>query len=113
MNRSGIKRFLATSLILLHGGMYGAVAILDAQVAARANAAVSHVEEAGASGAGCLSHDEATCQLCRAGSTTGCGTPGPCAMLLVPRSGRPITAAQPSYPVVEWTALHSRAPPVA
>lgn len=113
MTRSTVTRFVALLVLLLHGGAYGAATVFDGMFAARANAAVAHVEDAGG-GAGCvLSHDEATCQLCRVGTTSGCAAPAHFAIVTATRGAKPAVDAQDFRASIARTALHSRAPPIA
>ena len=112
MNRSTAIRVVALAVLLLHGGAYAAATVFDGVFAARANATVAHVE--GDGGPECvLSHDEATCQLCRVGTATGCARSAAVAMVAIVRGGLPPGDAQYVRVSVTGSALHSRAPPIA
>ena len=112
MNRSTVTRVVALAVLLLHGGTYAASTVFDGVFAARANATVAHVE--GDGGPECvLVHDEATCQLCRAGTATGCARSAPVAIVALVRGGLPAGDAQYVRLSVTGDALHSRAPPIA
>lgn len=112
MNRSRVTRVVALAVLLLHGGAYAAATVFDGVFAARANATVAHVEGDGAPEC-VLSHDEATCQLCRVGTATGYARSAPGAIEAIVRGGFPAGDAQYVRVSVTGDALHSRAPPVA
>lgn len=112
MSRSTVLRVVALAVLFLHGGAYAAATVFDGVFAARANATVAHVE--GDGGPECVfSHDEATCQLCRVGTATGCARSAPLAIVAIVRAGLPTGDAEYVHVSVAGSALHSRAPPVA
>ncbi|MEW5915477.1 MAG: hypothetical protein AB1762_03685 [Gemmatimonadota bacterium] len=111
MSRSFTARLLAFLVLLLHGGAFAAASVLDGSVAARANATGAHVETA--SGDDCAAHDEATCLLCRAG-TTGVWLPQRAMGGLTAAHTVPPTPADASARTATLAgAPLSRAPPVA
>ncbi|MGQ0643808.1 MAG: hypothetical protein ACT4P6_23915 [Gemmatimonadaceae bacterium] len=111
MNRIAVARFVALVLLLIHGSAYAAATLLDGGFAARANAAVAHVE--GKAGSTCVAHDESTCQICRAVNTMFSGAQHSLAIVPLVRSARPNADARAQLAAVARSALHSRAPPVA
>jgi len=111
MKRLSLTRAIALMVLLLHGGAFGAAAVFDAFIAARANAAVAHVE--GTADTTCAAHDESTCQLCRVAGTTLCGTTQAIATVPFVRAARPTGNAGAGHSTVTSGALHSRAPPAA
>jgi hypothetical protein len=111
MQRFCVPRVVALVVLLLHGSAFSGAAVLDAAIAARANATVSHVEEN--AGASCVTHDEATCQLCRVGSTSLCTAAPPLALAPLVRAAGPAGYARAHDAAIARSALHSRAPPRA
>jgi hypothetical protein len=111
MKRLSITRVVALLVLLLHGSAFGAAAVLDALIAARATASVAHVEES--SDATCVAHDESTCQLCRVAGTTLCSSPQGLAMTPRAVNARPTGYVRTPGALIAPSALHSRAPPIA
>ena len=111
MMRSTVARLIALLVLLLHGGAFGATSVLDGMIAARANNLAPHVEAA--AGANCVSHDEATCQLCQFRHASGSTVPQQFVLPVVIRSGPAARTLHTFRGTSTPSALHSRAPPVA
>jgi hypothetical protein len=111
LTRSTRLRLFALMVLLLQSSAFGAAAVLDPVVAARASTSVAHVEEH--AGATCVAHDEATCQLCRVGSSTLLSTVPPLSLAIARRAERPAANVRAQVALTARTALHSRAPPPA
>jgi hypothetical protein len=103
---------MAFALLLIQGSAVGAYTLLDGAVAARANATAAHVEESGGRPS-CVGHDEATCQLCRAGTSTVLTAAAQVVIETLVRAERPSGRAAERRNSTAHPALHSRAPPLA